>query len=263
MQYIETNNSWYPKIPTDWKICKVKHIANTYAGGTPSTSKNDFWENGDIPWLPSGKLQNCDISTSEKFITKAGLNNSSTKWIKPKTVLIALTGATCANIGYLNFKACANQSVVAIDEMQEKANSRFLYFMFLMMREQILTHQNGGAQAGINDRVVKNLYLPIPSLKEQIKIAEYLDHKTGLIDQIIEKKELLIEKLEKQRQAIINEAVTKGINPDAKMKDSGVKYWRDPQTGRFSKLFEVVSRNGKDQKQVKTETGGYPILGTG
>ena len=222
--YKETNHNWYPTIPNEWKVCKVKHIAKTYAGGTPSTVKAEYWNRGNIPWLPSGKLQNGDITTAEKFITEEGLNGSSTKWIKDNTVLVALTGATCANIGYLKFKACANQSVVAIDEFKDKANSRFLYFMFLMMRKQILTHQTGGAQAGINDGNVKNLYLTLPSLQEQTQIANYLDYKTGLIDAIIAQKEDLIKKLKEQRQAIINEAVTKGLNPDVKLKDSGIEW---------------------------------------
>ena len=263
--YKETNHNWYPIIPKEWKVCKVKHIAKTYAGGTPSTVKAEYWNRGNIPWLPSGKLQNGEIITAEKFITEEGLNGSSTKWIKDNTVLVALTGATCANIGYLKFKACANQSVVAIDEFKDKANSRFLFFMFLMMRKQILTHQTGGAQAGINDGNVKNLYLTLPSLQEQTQIAAYLDYKTGLIDSIISQKEELIKKLKEQRQAIINEAVTKGLNPDVKFKDSGIEWLGDiPEHWVISKFkYFATIRNGKDQKGVLVENGKYPILGTG
>ena len=237
---------WYPEIPENWDYCKAKHIANTYAGGTPSTVVDSFWHNGDIPWLPSGKLQNCEITSAEKFITQEGLNGSSTKWIKPNTVLVALTGATCANIGYLTFQACANQSVIAIDENPEKANSRFLYYMFLNMRSQILTHQTGGAQAGINDSDVKNLYLLKPSLEEQIKIADYLDYKTNLIDATIEKKKRLIELLKEKRQAVINEAVTKGLNPNAPMKDSGVEWLGEiPDNWEVKKVkYLLSSENG-------------------
>ncbi|SDZ93029.1 restriction endonuclease subunit S [Bizionia paragorgiae] len=254
--YKTTNISWYPEVPSEWKVCKVKHIANTYAGGTPSTIKSEYWDNGEIPWLPSGKLQNGEITTAEKFITVEGLKNSSTKWIKESTVLIALTGATCANIGFLNFEACANQSVVAIDEFKDRANSRFLYYMFLMMRKQILTHQTGGAQAGINDGNVKNLYLNLPSLKEQTQIAKYLDHKTQIIDALIEKKEQLIKKLQAQRQAIINEAVTKGLNPNTKMKDSGIEWlgWIPEhwEAKRLKYIFNI-------QKRIAGELG-YDIL---
>ncbi|MBL0049708.1 MAG: restriction endonuclease subunit S [Bacteroidetes bacterium] len=223
-KYKKTRNIWFPELPANWILTKVKYVARTIAGGTPSTDKPEFWDNGNIPWLPSGKLQNCDITTAEKFITEEGLNNSSTKWIKPNTTLIALTGATCANIGYLKFKACANQSVVAIDEVSENSNSRFMYYMFLSMRKQILTHQSGGAQAGINDSNVKNLYMVLPSLEEQTNIAQYLDHQTAIVDQLIQQKEKLIELLKEKRQAVINEAVTKGLNPNAKMKVSGFEW---------------------------------------
>lgn len=226
-RYKRTSNKWYPEIPRDWKICKLKHVANTYAGGTPSTVKNEFWENGNIPWLPSGKLKNSIIDTAEKFVTELGLNNSSTKMIKPNTVLVALTGATCANIGYLTFEACANQSVVAIDENIHKANSKFLFYSMLHMREQILTHQTGGAQSGVNDGNIKNLFLTVPSKQEQTQIAAYLDYHTQLIDTLISKKETLIQKLQEQRQAIINEAVTKGLNKNVALKDSGIEWLGD------------------------------------
>lgn len=222
--YKQTKNIWYPEVPSHWMLSKVKYVAKTIAGGTPSTDKSEYWDNGDIPWLPSGKLQNCDITTAEKFITVEGLNNSSTKWIKSNTTLIALTGATCANIGFLKFQACANQSVIAIEEFTDKVNSRFLFYMLISMRKQILTHQSGGAQAGINDGNVRNLFLAVPPLNEQIKIAHYLDHQTAIIDQLIQQKEKLIELLKEKRQAIINEAVTKGLNPNAKMKDSGIEW---------------------------------------
>jgi type I restriction enzyme S subunit len=226
-KYKQTKNIWYPEVPSHWLLSKVKYVAKTIAGGTPSTDKSEYWDNGDIPWLPSGKLQNCDITTAEKFITEEGLNNSSTKWIKSDTTLIALTGATCANIGFLRFQACANQSVVAIDEFPDKANSRFLFYMLISMRKQILTHQSGGAQAGINDGNVKNLFLVVPPLNEQLKIAQYLDHQTVIIDQLIQQKEKLIELLKEKRQAVINEAVTKGLNPNTKMKDSRIEWLGD------------------------------------
>ena len=266
-KYRKTRNIWFPELPSNWILTKVKYVARTIAGGTPSTDKPEFWDNGNIPWLPSGKLQNCDITTAEKFITERGLNNSSTKWIKPNTTLIALTGATCANIGFLRFKACANQSVVAIDEVAEKSNSRFLYYMFLSMRKQILTHQSGGAQAGINDSNVKNLYLVLPSSEEQIKIAQYLDHQTTIIDQLVQQKEKLIELLKEKRQAVINEAVTKGLNPNAKMKDSGIEWLGEiPEDWELKPLKHLASLKGrlgwKGLKADEYVDNGFGFLST-
>jgi type I restriction enzyme, S subunit len=262
--YKSTKIVWYPEIPKHWNYCKVKHLANTFAGGTPSTVVNSYWDGGEIPWLPSGKLQNCEIVSAEKFITEDGLNNSSTKWIKPNTVLIALTGATCANIGYLKFTACANQSVVAIDETTNKANSRFLYYMFLSMRSQILTHQTGGAQAGINDGDVKNLYLLQPSLSEQTKIASFLDYKTNLIDTTIEKKKRLIELLKEKRQAVINEAVTKGLNPNAPMKDSGVEWLGEiPEHWEVKRLRHIGNCQNGVSEGGEYFGSGFPFVSYG
>jgi type I restriction enzyme S subunit len=269
-KYKHTKNTWYTKVPSQWLLSKVKYIAKTIAGGTPSTDKSEYWENGDIPWLPSGKLQNCDITTAEKFITEQGFNNSSTKWIKPNTTLIALTGATCANIGFLKFQACANQSVVAIDEFPDKADSRFLFYMFLSMRNQILTYQSGGAQAGINDGNVKNLYLVVPPLNEQTKIAQYLDHHTAIIDQLILQKEKLIELLKEKRQVVINEAVTKGLNSNANMKDSKIEWLGEiPEQWEVKKVKYLLSENegikigpfGSALKLDMMVDSGYKVYG--
>ena len=245
-KYRPSKTVWFDSIPNEWIVCKVKHIAKTYAGGTPSTGNPNYWENGNIPWLPSGKLQNAIITTANKFITEEGLNNSSTKWIKPNTVLIALTGATCSNIGYLTFEACANQSVVAIVESKVKSNSRYLYFMFLAIRSQILTYKNGGAQAGINDRDVKELIILNPSLPEQTAIANFLDFKTAKIDRFIRKKKQLIKLLNEQKAGIINNAVTKGLNPKAKMKPSGIEWLGDiPEHWELGKLKSYASAYGR------------------
>ncbi len=264
-KYKKTKNVWYPELPSDWILTKVKYVARTIAGGTPSTNKPEFWDNGCIPWLPSGKLQNCDITTAEKFITEEGLTNSSTKWIKPNTTLIALTGATCANIGYLKFKACANQSVIAIDEFSNKSNSRFLFYIFLSMRRQILTHQSGGAQAGINDSNVKNLFMALPSLEEQTKIAQYLDHQTAIIDQLIQQKEKLIELLKEKRQAVINETVTKGLDPNAKIKHTGLEWLGEvPKQWNLIQIRHLNTKVGsgvtpKGGAEVYTEEGAIFI----
>lgn len=262
--YKSTGIVWYPEIPENWHLCKVKHIANTYAGGTPSTENINYWTDGNIPWLPSGKLQNCDVISSEKFITEEGLNNSSTKWIKPNTVLIALTGATCANIGYLKFSACANQSVIAIDEMKDKADSRYLYYMFLNMRSQILTHQTGGAQAGINDGDVKNLYILKPSIEEQRKIAFYLDYKTNLIDTAIIKKKRLVELLKEKRQTTTYQILTKGLTPNILMKHSNIKWLGEvPNHWDILKLKYLVDMKSGNviPAEMIDEAGPYPVYG--
>jgi type I restriction enzyme, S subunit len=143
----------------------------------------------------------------DKFITQLGLNESATKMIKANSVLVALTGATCANIGYLTFNSTANQSVVAI-ENDESLNSKYLFYYLLSQREQILIEKTGGAQSGINEGDVKNIVVCFPPKKVQISIANYLDEKTTQLDTLVTNKKKLIELLKEERTAIINEAVS-------------------------------------------------------
>jgi type I restriction enzyme S subunit len=126
--------------------------------------------------------------------------------IKSNSVLIALTGATCANIGFLTFPSTANQSIVAI-ENSKVLFPKFLFYFLLAQKNQILIERTGGAQSGINEEVVKNLRIYLPPLSEQTAIANFLDEKTAKIDSLIEKKKKLIELYKEERTAVINHYV--------------------------------------------------------
>jgi type I restriction enzyme S subunit len=242
--YKDSGVEWLGEIPKHWETIIVKRLGKTKAGGTPSTNILKYWD-GEIPWLPSGKLQNCEIVSADKFITESGLKYSATKLIKPNTVLIALTGATCANIGYLKFEACANQSVIAIEE-NKGVDSKFLYYALINERLQILLSQTGGAQAGINETDVNNIILPTPSTTEQTAIAAFLDRKTAQIDQAIGIKQKQIELLKERRQILIHKAVTRGLNPNAKLKDSGVEWIGEiPEGWEVKRLKYILKSQGR------------------
>lgn len=221
--YKDSGAEWLGDIPEHWELILVKRFSKTLAGGTPSTDKLEYW-GGDIPWLPSGKLQNCDIEKAEKFISKLGLKKSATKLIRPNTTLIALTGATCANIGYLKFKATANQSVVAIENDESISSSRYVFYALINERQRILLNQTGGAQAGINENDVKNIEIVFPPLPEQTAIAQFLDDKTTKIDQAIAIKQQQIALLKERKQILIHKAVTRGLDDSVPLKDSGVEW---------------------------------------
>ena len=211
-EYKTPETKWFNQIPANWDIRPIKHLAKTIPGGTPSTSNLEYWENGNIPWLPSGAVQNCKIEESDanKFITEKGLLNSATKYIGPNSVLVALTGATCANIGFLTFKATANQSVISVEPYN--FNSKYVYYALLSQREQILDKKTGGAQSGINEDDVKNILIPEMTLEEQGQMANYLDKEIAKIDVAIAKNEELNQLLEKYRDSLIYHVITGKID---------------------------------------------------
>lgn len=235
-QYKDSGVQWLGEIPAHWKVSKIKRLCNSiYAGGTPSSSQLKYW-NGDIPWIPSGCCHDCNVDSAPAYITQLGYNSSSTKLIPANTAIMAMTGATCSQVGYLTFEACANQSVVAYNVNRRKILSRFVFYLLQSMRSYILTFQTGGAQGGINVNDCKNLIIPHIPLVEQDAIVAYLDSEVSKIDEAIKQQQKMIELLNERRQIIISEAVTKGLNPDVKMKDSGIDWM-----GAIPAHWEIIS----------------------
>lgn len=233
--YKPSLSGWFSVLPAHWDETKIKYFClDVINGATPSTSNDRYWD-GDIAWIASGKCHDCIINSESKFITKEGYDNSSTRLIPKNTALVALTGATCAQSGFLTIPSCTNQSIVAYINHPKKMDSKFIFYMIQGNRQQYLIHQIGGAQAGINVEDCKNIISPIPPLAEQTAIAEYLDKKCGSIDKVIATQERRIEMLGELKQSIITEAVTRGINPNAPLKDSGIDW-----IGKIPEHWEAI-----------------------
>lgn len=232
---------WIGDIPVDWETTAIKNYCiNVFAGGTPQSNNSEYWD-GDIPWIPSGSCHDCKISSAPKFITKEGFENSSTKLIPANTALVAMTGATCGNTGYLTFDSCANQSVTAY-VAKSSTYSLFIWYLLQAVKEHLLTFQTGGAQGGVNVNNCKNIVVPYISFDKQKKIADYLDEKCSKIDEIIEKQQTVIEKLKEYKLSVITEAVTKGLNPDVEMKYSGIDWiGAIPEHWNIAKISRIAT----------------------
>ena len=159
---------------------RIEEFATVVTGGTPSTAKSEYWDDGNIPWLQSGCCQNCDVDTVEKYITQEGYDNSSTRMMPPNTVMIALTGATAGKVGYLKFEACGNQSITGIFPC-DSMNQRYLFYYLLSQRKKILADCVGGAQTHISQSYVKKIQVPMLPLIEQEKIVEVLTKLSNVI----------------------------------------------------------------------------------
>lgn len=266
-KYKDSGIQWIGQIPEHWHVGKIKFVCDAiFAGATPSTSNPAYWEGGTIPWIPSGCCHDCNINEAPKYITEEGLQHSSTKLIPANTTVMALTGATCALLGYLTFESCANQSVVAFVENKQKANSRYLFYTLFAARQEILSHQSGGAQGGVNQEDCSNIVIPFISLSEQQAIVAYLDDKTSKLDECVRLLELQKADLRDYRKAIISETVTRGLNPNAKLKDSGIQWiGQIPEEWKISKIGWLFSiKAGGDAKrelysEVRDKEHPYPV----
>ena len=156
-----------------------------------------------------------NIEDLERFIIKKG------------DILLAMTGATIGKSSSFDTDEIAylNQRVGSVRAKKNNLQRYLKYFILTDFFEEFIRLEcDGAAQENISSTDIAELEMCFPSPQEQTQIATYLDYKTGLIDAIIAQKEALIKKLKEQRQAIINEAVTKGLNKDVKLKDSGIEW---------------------------------------
>lgn len=257
---------WIGEIPEEWEVAKIKYYCDSiYSGGTPSRLEPKYW-NGDINWIPSGYCKNKEIIEAKEKITKEALLNSSTKLINKDTPLVAMTGATCGFTGYLKIDACINQSIMAYIP-NKLTNPRFLWYLTLNLYEKYLSLQSGGAQAGINSIDAKNICVPYVKIKEQNNIAKILDIKTEQIENIKSTITKEIQTLEDYRKSMITEAVTKGLDKNVEMKDSGIewigeipKHWSKIKLRYLSNIVrggsprpinEYMSNSDKDLNWIK------------
>ena len=146
----------------------------------------------------------------------------------------------------------------------EIANSRyFTYFLKSMDAKKMFHGMGTGIRLTLSYNELKNQFIPCPSPEEQTAIANYLDTATAKIDAAIAQQQKMIDLLNERKQIIINRAVTKGLNPNAKMKDSGVEWIGEvPEGWEVRKLKHIAKLQSGDtiSSDSFTETG-YPVFG--
>ena len=224
-EYKDSGMEWCTALPLGWKRTNLRWLSSIYAGGTPSKNVIDYWENGTIPWINSGAVNQSYVTEPSTFISKAAFENSSAKWIPKGALVVALAGQgkTKGMVAQLGINTTCNQSMAAI-VFYEKNLSRYIYWWLTSNYQNIRNMAGGDLRDGLNLELLGDIQCPQPNDGECIRISTFLDHETAKIDNLIEKQQQLIELLKEKRQAVISHAVTKGLNPDVLMKDSGVEW---------------------------------------
>ncbi len=193
------------EIPEEWEVVRLGEISKIESGGTPNRKEASYWIGGTIPWIKSGELNDSIILSSEEFITKSGLENSSAKIFPKNTLLIALYGATVGKTGLLGISAATNQAIAALLPKQEnRFDPRFLQYMIIYLRGKLISTSSGGAQSNIYLYVLKSFKLPLPPLPEQRRIAEIL----GAVDEKLELLRARREKLERVKKGLMQDLLT-------------------------------------------------------
>ena len=229
-EYRDSGVEWIGEVPVGWEVEKLKFVAEVQPSNVDKKVKEnekevllcnytDVYYNEEI----TGGLTFMKATASDLQIRKFTLKSGDIIITKdsedpndiavPAYVPQDLEGIIC---GY-HLALLRPRDRILGWYLKRVMDSRYARSFFA-------TRANGLTRYGLGIYAINNFVLPLPPLKEQKQIAAYLDRETAKIDSLVSKKEQLIELLQEKRQAVISHAVTKGLNPNAKMKDSGVEW---------------------------------------
>lgn len=154
-------------LPEGWRMGTLGEFCKEMkSGGTPNRSHNEYWDKKDFPWLKSGEVHNNVIITVEEYISQAGLDNSSAKIIPQGSVIMAMYGATAAQVAYLNCDTTTNQACCNM-MCNSKEDAAYLFFHLLANQEDIKKLANGGAQENLSQELIAQQPIVLLNDKEK------------------------------------------------------------------------------------------------
>jgi len=211
-EYKDSGIEWLGKIPKEWEIKRLKFLAKFKKGQLP---KNIISENtGSLPaYMSMDYLRNGDC--------KEWVTDYNCITIDEGEILLLWDGSNAGE--FILSKKGVISSTIAIVNFN-KVNKRFAWYYSKRLEIEIKKNTIGMGIPHVNGKFLNNLSFLIPSNSEQTAIANFLDEKTKKIDQVISAKEKLISLLQERKQIVIQNAVTRGLNPNVKLKDSGVEW---------------------------------------
>ena len=231
--------SWLGKIPYDWKVGKVKHFYHFITGFTPDSKNESFYDESGVPWVTISDM-------GGKFVTgtKNGISSNyisiKNPTIIPSNSLLYSFKLSVGQVARTIFDVYTNEAIASF----LPSDNISLDYLFYSSQVCIIENANENIYGAklLNQDLINNATIIFPPLNEQQKIASFLDRKCSEIDEMIGLQEQIIEELKAYKQSVITEAVTKGLNPDVPMKDSGIE-WIDlmPVSWKIAKIKNVIS----------------------
>ncbi len=266
---------WIGEVPEYWVNYSLKRLVAIKITDGPHETP-EFIEDG-VPFISAESVKDSKIDFNFKrgFISKEQ-DIIYSKKCKPQKhdIFIVKSGSTTGKIAIVDTNEDFNiwSPLALIRSNPKLVFSKFLFYAFICdyFQRQIQLYWSFGTQPNIGMGVIENLRVILPPLPEQTAIAAYLDRKTAQIDQTIAEKERLIELFREERQAIINHAVTKGIRPGVKMKNSGVEWigevsehWEVKKLKHVADIFGRIGFRGYTVNDIVEEGQGVITLSPG
>ncbi|HBA7878488.1 TPA: restriction endonuclease subunit S, partial [Escherichia coli] len=259
-EYRDSGMEWLGEIPRTWQAYTGKRLFSSVR--TPALSNDEqlaaSQKYGVIPQTLMMQLNDSKVMLALK-------GTDSFRHVEKNNFVISLRSFE-GGIEHSNYQGCVSPAYTVLKSVNDIS---FSFYRYLLKSEPYISALQASTDSlrdgkSINYEQFGAITLPSPSLPEQSIIAHFLDHETAKIDNLIEKQQQLIELLKEKRQAVISHAVTKGLNPDVPMKDSGVEWLGEvPKHWHICKLKWFANLKSGDfitSNSIEPE-GNYPVYG--
>ncbi len=233
--------------PHPWPESKFAEVGSVTVGGTPSTGVPEYW-GGDIPWMASGDVHGRVIDDVPMSVSSIGLRHSSATIVDPPSVAVALAGQgrTRGTAAYVRCALCTNQSIALLKTRAGKLDAEYLLHNLNFRYSELRSRSAGGGRAGLTKTILEDLPLPVPTLREQAKIAEVL----STVDRAIEQTEALIAKQQRIKTGLMQDLLTRGIDEHGNLRSELSHEFRDSPIGRIPVDWTVSSVGAEFEIQL-------------
>ena len=238
-----------------WVQRKLGENATILTGGTPKTTEPSYWEPKEIPWMSSGEVNKKRLESTDNMISEIGLENSSARWVKEHSILIALAGQgkTRGMVAINNIPLTTNQSIAAI-EPNESLDYEFVFQNLGNRYDELRMSSSGdGTRGGLNKKIISDILVSAPDIDEQKQIGKLFAN----LDNLIAANQRKLDLLKEQKKGYLQKMFPKN---GAKVPELRFAGFADAWVQR--KLADVVSisAGGDIDKTKLIEDGGYPVL---
>ena len=204
----EPDTNALPSLPDGWCWTSMGRLFRVHVGATPKRNTPGYW-NGSVPWVSSGEVAFCRIGNTRETITDAALRDTSTALNPVGTVLVGMIGEgrTRGQTAILDIPACNNQNSAAIRVSETPVVPEYVYYVLMGQYDENRRRGAGNNQPALNKSRVQSIPLPLPPLKEQVRIAAAVaDHLSALesIERVLESEHAGYARL---RQSILTLAI--------------------------------------------------------
>lgn len=254
---------WVENIPKNWRLRKINSLFETIGSGTTPNSNIEEYYQGMVNWLQSGDINGTIVKSTKKHISNEIISSTSALTVyKAPFIVIAMYGASIGNISMVDIDACTNQACCALVKPIKDIDMQYAFWGLMAAKEELVLSSRGGGQPNISQNIIKQLRVPVPYLQEQQAIADYLDETCSKIDEIIAEAKASIDEYKELKQSVIFEAVTKGLDKNVEMKDSGYDFIGSiPKHWNITKLKRICSKiSDGSHFSPETMNNGFPYV---